>query len=130
MIMRLGLMKRYRFLALCLLAFAGIGSAYAHGGSYRGSVGVYFGPTFGPAWGPAYYPRPYYPQPYYYSPPVVVLPAPQPQVYIEQAPAPVQLAPAPVEQQYWYYCAASKSYYPYVKECRAGWQKVLPRPEQ
>ena len=119
-------MMRYKFLALCLLAVAGIGSACAHGGyyggPYRGSVGVYIGPT----WGPAYYPRPYY----YSSPPVVVLPAPQPQVYIEQAPASIELAPAPVEQQYWYYCAASKSYYPYVKECRAGWQKVLPRPEQ
>jgi hypothetical protein len=114
-------MKLHKILLLCLLAVASIGSACAHG-YYRGGarVGVYFGPTWGPA---------YYPQPYYYSPPpVVVLPAPQPQVYIEQSPPPVQLAPA--EQQYWYYCVASKSYYPYVKECRDGWQKVLPRPEQ
>lgn len=109
-------MKLHKILLLCLLAVVGIGQASAHG-YYRGNVGVYFGPS----WGPAFYPRPYY----YAPPPVVVLPAPPPQVYIEQSPA-----PAAVEPQYWYYCAASKSYYPYVKECPVGWQKVLPRPEQ
>jgi hypothetical protein len=114
-------MKLHKVLLLCLLAVAGIGSAYAHG-YYRGNVGVYFGPR----WGPAYYPSPYF----YSPPPVIVLPPPQPQVYIEQSPQPVQAAPPPVEQQYWYYCSTTKSYYPYVKECSVGWQKVLPRPEQ
>ncbi len=28
----------------------------------------------------------------------------------------------------WYYCAESKTYYPYVKECPGGWQRVTPQP--
>ena len=27
---------------------------------------------------------------------------------------------------YWYYCAASKTYYPYVKSCEEPWQAVQP----
>jgi hypothetical protein len=33
------------------------------------------------------------------------------------------------EAGYWYYCDATKGYYPYVKECPTGWQKVAPRPQ-
>lgn len=108
------------------------GGYHGHGG--HTSVGV----VIGPVWGPWYYPpRPYYPPypyygPYPYYPPVVIESRPPP-VYIEQAPA--QTAPvapaAPVmsaPSQYWYYCAASRGYYPYVKECPAGWQKVVPTP--
>ena len=30
---------------------------------------------------------------------------------------------------YWYYCSASKAFYPYVKECSGGqWERVDPRP--
>ena len=101
------------FVALLL---AGMGSAFA----YHGHVGVYVGPYWGP--GPWYYPPPYY-----YRPEVVVVPAPQPPVYVEQQEAPVASV-APAEQSYWYYCAKSKGYYPYVKECAGGWQKVLPQP--
>ena len=110
------MMNARKFLALSLvLLLAGMGSAFAHG--FRGSVGVYVGPYWGPA---------YYPPSYYYPPQVVVVPAAPPPVYIEQREAPVEAAPA--EPQYWYYCARSKGYYPYVKECREGWQKVLPQP--
>ena len=113
-------MKSHKFLSLLLvLLFAGMGCAWAHGG--RVGVGVYVGPYWGP--GPWYYPPPYY-----YRPEVVVVPAPQPPVYIEQQQeAPVETAPPPVAQ-YWYYCAGAKGYYPYVKECPGGWQKVLPQP--
>jgi hypothetical protein len=118
-------MKTCKFLSLlAFLLLAGVGSAWAHG---RSHVGIYFGPYWGP--GPWYYAPP----PYYYRPEVVVLPAPQPTVYVEQQPAapaaPVETTPR-ASEQYWYYCAASKGYYPYVKECPGGWQKVQPHPEK
>lgn len=120
-----------------------------HRGGWRGGVGVYVGSPF-PFYGPpapfAYsYGYPYYPYPYAYAPPqVIVAQPPQPQVYIEQgsgatsspdasAPPPAQTAPATSAgnsntQGYWYYCEQSDSYYPYVKECPAGWKQVTPTP--
>ena len=127
-------------IVLLLLGAGGAGNAWAdhrHGG-------VRFGVMIGPYWGgpwpypsPHYYPPYYYP-PYYYPPhyayPPVVIERPAPQVYIEQpqAPAAPPLPPAPVAAapaNYWYYCAAAQGYYPYVKECPGGWQKVLPQPQ-
>ena len=29
----------------------------------------------------------------------------------------------------WYYCDASKHYYPYVKTCKSGWRSVPARPQ-
>ncbi|MDK9702194.1 MAG: hypothetical protein OEL20_03580 [Sulfuritalea sp.] len=115
-------------IALLLLAAGGAGNAWAdrgHGHGHGHNHGhVRFGVVIGPFWGgPWHYPPPYYPR---YYPQVVVQP-PAPQVYIEQPappPAPVAVAPA----NYWYYCAAARGYYPYVKECPGGWQKVLPQP--
>jgi len=72
-----------------------------------------------------YYYRPY--APYYYPPyypPVVVQ---QPAVYVEQQPQ-QQYAPAPQTQGSWYYCPASRAYYPYVRDCTSGWQQVAPHP--
>lgn len=83
-----------------------------HGG------GVWF---VGPRWVAPYpyqYPYPYY---YYTLPPQIVIQH-QPDVYIQQTPAPVP------EQTYWYYCPAPQGYYPYVKECPVGWLKVVPTP--
>ena len=109
--------------AFLLLGMAGVGSAWADHGH------AHFGVYVGPGWGPWYYPPPYYYPPYYPYPPVVIeRPAP-PQVYIEQAPAAAAPAPAP-QTNYWYYCGATKAYYPYVRECPSGWQKVLPQPPQ
>lgn len=89
-----------------------------HGGHYRSHVrfGVFIG-------APAFW---YYPPPYYY-PPVVAVPS-SPPVYIEQSET--QAAPAAPEQSpaYWYYCADQKAYYPYVKQCPGGWQRVSPQP--
>ena len=31
---------------------------------------------------------------------------------------------------YWYYCPASKTYYPYVKSCEEPWQAVQPTHSQ
>jgi hypothetical protein len=67
-----------------------------------------------PQW---YEPDPYYYVfgPYYYPPVLRVYE--QPTVYMEQ--------PAPPEQ-YWYYCEASKTYYPHVQTCATPWQRVIP----
>jgi hypothetical protein len=98
------------------------GAAHAH-------VGVYVG-----VGGPWYYPV--VPAPYYYAPaPVVVAPPPQAPDYVEQgqaqpgAPEPdPSYAQGPDQQGdgggTWYYCDASKTYYPYVKQCSSGWRAV------
>ena len=128
-------MKALKLLfVLVTVLLASTGGAWANGRVY-GSVGVYLGgpgPYWGPAYGrPYYYPRPYYPWPYaypapYYEPaPVVVVPT-EPPVYIEQG-DPVA-GHEPDGGQYWYYCRNAKNYYPYVKECPGGWQKVPPQP--
>lgn len=105
-------MKTQKILAVLALLLLGMGGAWAHGGR----VGVYVGPY----WSPWFYPPPYY------QPQVIVVPQPPPPVYVEQTEAPAE--PAAGGQQYWYYCGATKAYYPYVKECSEAWQKVLPQP--
>ena len=106
-------------------AFAGGGH---HGGHGHAHVGVYFGAPIGFGWGYGYapwysYPAPYYP-PYYY-PAAAAYPS-GPTNYVEQA-AP-EASSAPRADAYWYYCPDSKTYYPYVNQCAAGWQKVSPKP--
>lgn len=92
---------------------------YYHGGGYRRSH-VDFGIVIG---GPGYWYPPSYYYPGYYYPPAVVMPAPAaPPTYIEQNPAPA------ATDNYWYYCAGSNTYYPYVKACPGGWQRVAPQP--
>lgn len=94
-------------------------TAFAHG---RARFGVFIG---GPIWGPSwYYPYPPsyyypYPSPYYYPYPPA---ASSPPTYIEKGDE------GPEESSYWYYCPESKAYYPYVKECPGGWQRVSPQP--
>jgi hypothetical protein len=50
-----------------------------------------------------------------YTAPVVIERSPP--VYIQQSPPP---------QPYWYYCEASRTYYPYVQQCPGGWLTVVP----
>ena len=121
-------MKPVKAASLLLMISLGVltsGSALAfhHGGAHV-RFGVFVGaPVFG------YYPPPYYYYPLYYPPyylPVVAAPS-SPPVYVEQG----SVQPAPAQSQgqgYWYYCASSRAYYPYVKECPAGWQRVAPQP--
>ena len=107
-----------------LLALACLGatlSVSAWAGPHA-HVGVVIGP--GAFWGPPPFYAPY-PYPYYVPPPVVVHTPPP--VYVQQS-EPLAPAPAAAAASYWYYCAASKGYYPYVKECPAGWQRVPPQP--
>jgi hypothetical protein len=94
---------------ICLIVIA-VGSASAHGS--RGRVGIHFGTVWGP-W--------IYPPPWYYQPAIVV-PPPPPPVYIEQNEAPAGA--------FWHYCRSAGGYYPYIRECREGWLKVLPEMEQ
>jgi hypothetical protein len=72
-------------------------------------------------------PPPYYADPYYYPPAVAMESAPS--AYAEQGGAQAAPAPAPQQQQnWWYYCVGSNMYYPYVRECPGGWQRVAPQP--
>ncbi|MFZ2854428.1 MAG: hypothetical protein WAZ34_10015 [Rhodocyclaceae bacterium] len=129
-------MKTIRLTMACLLlVMLGTGSAWADRGNHgqghhdRGHR-AHLGIVIGPLWGPLYPPRPYYYPPYspYYYPPVVVE-RPAPPVYIEQPQVfPAPPVPAAETINYWYYCAEANGYYPYVKECRSGWQRVLPQP--
>ncbi|PWB42793.1 MAG: hypothetical protein C3F19_03715 [Rhodocyclales bacterium] len=112
-------MKKPLVLAVLLLLGAA-SAAWAHDRGPRARLGVYVGVPMG-----YYYwwhepPPPYY---YYYPPTIIVRPQ-EPQVYIERG-APQQ---APQAEAYWYYCSESRSYYPYVKDCPGGWQRVVPTP--
>ena len=116
--------------------------AGAHGGGHRGGGGKHFhhghgGKHFHPGHGrvgvfigaPVVFGGWPYAWPYYYPPPVYYPSAPYyPPAYIERGngqPVPQQEQPAPA---YWYYCPDAKAYYPYVTECRGGWQQVAPKP--
>jgi hypothetical protein len=107
-------MKRLLILLLAATAALASGAAGARSSVHFGiGIGVPLG------WGYPYYP--YYPPYYYdYEPRTIVVPA-QPQRYIEQS--------SP-DSGYWYYCADSKAYYPYVKDCPGGWQRVSPTPQR
>ena len=114
-------MKSMKITITVLIVLLGIvanGSALAwhHHGHVR--FGVFLG---APAW---YYPGPYYYGPPYYYPSVVAVPA-SPPVYAERGDG---YAEPGRSDAYWYYCADSRAYYPYVKECPGGWQRVVPQP--
>jgi len=68
----------------------------------------------GPVWGAPY---PYYGYPYASARPIIVAQA-----------APPMQQPPPPQPAYWYYCANPSGYYPYIKECPAGWMTVAPAP--
>lgn len=107
-------MGRYLYPALLLLlGMPAITSAAPH---VHVGVGVYYGPhayyrpyyrPYYGYYGPAYY----YGPGYYYAPPATVYA--EPETTVVQAPA-----------NYWYYCASSKAYYPYVTNCPSGWEAV------
>jgi hypothetical protein len=79
-------------------------------------IGLHFGV---PLAAPAFY-TPY--RPLYYPAPLYVVPA-APQVYIERD----GVVP-PAQDAWWYYCPQSGAYYPYVRHCPGGWQRVAPQP--
>jgi hypothetical protein len=101
-------------IALGFVAAAASAGALASGGNV--SVGIGIGIPVG---GPGYYPAPYGYAPYY--PPGVVVPV-SPPVYIER--------PAAQDEpdDWYYYCPEANGYYPYVKDCPDGWQRVATQP--
>jgi hypothetical protein len=129
-------MKRIAIVVLAAFGIYGLAAfaapdADAHGRS-RVRVGVHIGAPWVVAPWPYYYHRPYYYDPYYYRPMVI---REQPVVYVEQQPT-VVTAPAPVappapapqaqQQQYWYFCQDTQTYYPHVQNCATPWQRVIP----
>jgi hypothetical protein len=98
-----------------LLGLSAVAMVCASGVAHAARVGVFIG-------GGGYY-YPWGPVPYYYPyPPPVAVPVPAaPQEYVEQG----QPDAAPAQQGgTWYYCDASKTYYPYVTSCASGWRPV------
>jgi hypothetical protein len=129
-------MKTTKTILALVIALAGLTlaeSALAGGyyrGGYHGGYRGYYGPRvtvglgFGYGWpyaGYYGYGYPYY-APYYAAPAYVQQ---QPTVYVEQPQAQQVQQPT----GYWYFCNDSRAYYPYVKECPSGWQRVAPQPE-
>jgi len=112
---------------------------YGHGYYGRGYYGggrVVVRPGYYPRYGVfigspyPYYPYayPYWGSPYPYYPPAVVAVPSSPPVYIEKG-AGSNEAPAQNDAQaYWYFCAGSNAYYPYVKQCPGGWERQVPMP--
>ena len=116
------------------------------GGGYRGGVSVRIAAGV-PLYDPSYYPRHNYPMPtYVYPASAYVYPA---SGYVYPASgyvypaanysyAPMAEAPAgeyaqqgyvqAPSQQDWFFCPSSNSYYPYVRECASGWQRVPAQP--
>jgi hypothetical protein len=117
-----------------LLGAVAAALAGATGAAHAAHVGVFVSGGV-----PYYYPVA--PAPYYYGPPPVIVapPAPQAPDYIEQgdpqggAPAMDPQGPDMADNQQensdtWFYCDATKTYYPYVKQCTSGWRAVPAQP--
>lgn len=100
------------------------------GGHFGGHHGLdlHFGYGLGLGYGLGYYG---FGIPHYYPyPPVMAVPAPvvtvpaSPQTYIQH-----DISPAPQPQtSYWHYCRNPEGYYPYVRDCPGGWEKISPQP--
>jgi hypothetical protein len=115
-------------MTVAALALASMTSlpAMAHGGRYYYGHGprVSVGFVFGSPWYYPYYPAYAYYPPAYYYPPVAYS---SPPVYVERGDA---YTPPDQATGYWYYCPGAQAYYPYVRQCAGGWQRVPPRPQE
>ena len=78
---------------------------------------------------PPYYPAPTYYEPAYYAPPTGASPQTAPGAPVPLTPPPptthsrANHAPPPGSDAY-YFCPASKGYYPYVSSCAVAWRSV------
>jgi hypothetical protein len=104
-------MSKTATMVLAILAMLAIWAAPVDRASaydrFHGHIGIYLGSPW--VWGP-----------YPYYPPVAVYPQsvyvqPESQTYVQRQPG------------YWYYCADSNAYYPYVQACPSGWMQVVPQ---
>lgn len=78
---------------------------------------VYTPPPYAPA---TTFVQPYYAEQSYVSPPVVSTPPPP---RIAQS-TPLETAGV----AWWYFCKKPAGYYPYIRECPSGWERVSPTP--
>ena len=111
-------MKSVKSLATFLLLIGSLfamATVFAQGYHHYHNHGFHSSVIIG---GPIFWPGPVYP-------PLVVGP-PSQVVYVEQG-AP-QAGENPGDPQWWYYCANTQTYYPYVKQCASPWQRVTPQP--
>jgi hypothetical protein len=70
-----------------------------------------------------------WPAPAVAVPQTVVVPSVPATVYIERdEPAAAAPQAQPQSGQWWYFCQSSRAYYPYVRECAEGWQRVPTTP--
>ena len=149
---QLNSLKSAFVIALAIAATSTAGAAWAqhgrgHGYHHHGGarVGVFIG---GPVLGFPYYGYPGYGYGYgygynsgygvgyapygYYGPATTVIAALAPApVYVEQggtASISGVSTGGPASDGYWYYCSNPDGYYPYVKLCASGWQRVPPQP--
>jgi hypothetical protein len=112
-------MKRVALVLVAALLAVTSSMALAHGRG-RVSLGFHFGVPLG--W---YQPWYYAPPPaYYYPPAAVVVRPPEPTVYVERGDV------VPEGTASWYFCRESNGYYPYVKQCPGGWERVPAQPSR
>lgn len=150
------MMKSRTVVVTALLAFAlalaPVSSAFAwgrHGGGHYGGGRIWgfpglviaaaaaiitapFAIAAAVAQAPVYYPQgPAYanaPPVYYNTPPASPGYSAAPTYYSPpQATSYYAPAPAPPQGE-WYYCADSRAFYPYVRDCARGWQRVPSQP--
>jgi hypothetical protein len=107
--------------------YYGHGGYWGHGFGWGVGLGVVVAPGlyYGPGWGYWGY-GPWYDYPPYYYPPAVAVPA-APTAYVERSDG-GQTASVQPPSYDWYHCDNPSGYYPYVKECPSGWQRVAPQP--
>jgi hypothetical protein len=102
------------------------GGGHHHGGGWHGSrVAIGFGfPGYWYGGWPYAYSAPYYGYgyPYAYYPPVSDAPYVG-SFYVEPR-AVAEVPQQPAGGSFYYYCAASRGYYPYVRQCPGGWERV------
>ncbi|HEX6827505.1 MAG TPA: hypothetical protein VF104_00845 [Burkholderiales bacterium] len=84
--------------------------------------GGYYPPYYGGYYGPYGYPG------YGYYPPAAV--STSPPVYVERGTPDAGADQYQSPSGYWYYCRDANGYYPYVKQCPGGWERVAPTPER
>ena len=120
----------------------GHGGHFAHWGGPRLGIHWGAGPYWAGGWGAgAYWPGVAWayaaPPAYVYGPPAVVTSTPG-VVYIERdietvstkrdAPPPATADPDAPPGGWWYLCAAPRGFYPNVRECPGGWERIPATP--
>ncbi|TRZ68753.1 MAG: hypothetical protein D4S02_03230 [Rhodocyclaceae bacterium] len=134
-------------LAIMAAGALGAAPAWADRGGGRGHGQGYFWGPFGFLLGSAIVYSAMQPRTVYYGPPVTYLPY-GPVTTVGQAyyvdpiyvSPPVASIPPPPQgssqisalglpgSEWWYFCKDPNGYYPYVRECQSGWEKVSPTP--